>query len=269
MGLKNLFGTQKDRIIGITDGVFAIAMTILVLEIAVPSVNEVTTVAQMDQYILTYLIPAIVMYLISFYLVATFWKNTTLIFSFENFNDKIEDLNLLTMSFVCLIPFSTGFLFEFWQFKQANIVFTLNIFIASLLYLIMFIVVFKNEVKTLFKRDFSFRKFLKDLRNFFKHEKHEDINKMVSEDYTHFRDAFLTAVRKLFYLIVSPVITSIISLIVAFINPYLCIFTFILVLIIRFVIKYTNRQKEFNLSSIEYEHLTDKEKKMYDLMQNI
>ena len=59
----------NDRHVAITDGVFAFAMTILVLEIAVPAVSNITSHAAVNSYIMNYLTPTVLIYFISFYLV--------------------------------------------------------------------------------------------------------------------------------------------------------------------------------------------------------
>lgn len=53
-----------DRHIAITDGIFAIAMTILVLEIAVPTVSEISSGAALNEYFINYLLPAVLIYFI-------------------------------------------------------------------------------------------------------------------------------------------------------------------------------------------------------------
>ena len=58
--VKNEFINKlKDRHIAITDGVFAIAMTILVLEIAVPTMADITSGVALNEYFLSYLAPSI------------------------------------------------------------------------------------------------------------------------------------------------------------------------------------------------------------------
>ena len=268
MSFRDLFKTQKDRLIAITDGVYAIAMTILVLEIAIPTASEITTVAQMDQFIMSYLIPAIVMYLISFYLVATFWENSILIFDFEEIDNKVQNLTLLALSFVCLIPFATGFLFEFWHFKEANIIFSSIILIVSVIYFIMFAVAFKNELRAILnKYDWSLSNLREKIKELSKLHRHQKKNNEEPK-YPNFKDQFLKTVRVLFYLIISPIITSIISLILAFFSPYLSILSFILVLLLRTIIRFTNKAS-LDVDNIDYDELTEEEQKMYKLISNL
>ena len=108
---KDFVNNLTDRHIAITDGVFAIAMTILVLEIAVPAVSDITSGVVLREYFINYLAPAIMIYFISFYLVFNFWENTIILFNFKKINNLIFMLNMITLATVCLIPFATGFLF--------------------------------------------------------------------------------------------------------------------------------------------------------------
>ena len=71
--VKNEFlSNLKDRHVAITDGVFAIAITILVLEIAVPTITEISSGVALNEYFINYLAPSILIYFISFYIVYNF-----------------------------------------------------------------------------------------------------------------------------------------------------------------------------------------------------
>ena len=52
---SEFFNKMTDRHAAITDGVFAIAMTILVLEFAVPTMAEISSGAALSEYFLSYL----------------------------------------------------------------------------------------------------------------------------------------------------------------------------------------------------------------------
>ena len=64
----------------------------------------------------------------------------------------------------------------------------------------------------------------------------------------------------LFYLLLSPVITSLISLALAFISPILSLSSFVLILILRFIIRMKRGAKD-NLNNIE---LSDDEREFID-----
>ena len=74
----------------------------------------------------------------------------------------------------------------------------------------------------------------------------------------YFRGVMLT----LFYILMTPVLSSVISLILAFFSPLASILSFVLILILRFIIRMRRTSKD-KLNDIE---LTDDEK---ELLENI
>ena len=240
---NKIFNNLKDRNIAITDGVFAIAMTILALEIAVPAVSEISSGAALNEYFISYLLPTILIYFISFYIVYNFWESTSILFQFKKISDSVLTLNMITMASVCLIPFATGFLFEFHDYTNANIFFSLLILIISLLYILMFILLIRGNFKEYF-------------------EKKDEIKATMSETYDdgvefdnlklYVKGVTLT----LLYILLSPVISSIISLILAFFSPLASILSFLLILILRFLIRMGRTSKD-KLEDVE---LNDEEK---------
>ena len=48
---------SHDRLSAITDGVYAVALTLLALEIVVPSVNSIHSSAQLNDYMVNNLLP--------------------------------------------------------------------------------------------------------------------------------------------------------------------------------------------------------------------
>ena len=129
---SKFLNTSNDRHAAVTDGVFAIAMTILVLEIAVPAITDISSGVALNEYFLRYLAPSILIYFISFYIVYNFWENTVILFSFNKISYGVLTLNMITMAAICMIPFATGFLFNFYNYTNANIFFSLLILAISL-----------------------------------------------------------------------------------------------------------------------------------------
>ncbi len=101
-GLFNL-----DRLAAFSDAVIAIAMTILVLGLEVPSVHEVNP-SQLVDYLRESLHPAMG-YVISFVLIGTFWLEHYAIFHFLTHATRVLiALNGLFLLCLTFVPFPTG-----------------------------------------------------------------------------------------------------------------------------------------------------------------
>ena len=242
--VKNEFlSNLKDRHVAITDGVFAIAMTILVLEIAVPTITEISSGVALNEYFINYLAPSILIYFISFYIVYNFWENTVILFNFKKINNNILTLNMLSMASVCLIPFATGFLFKFYHYTAVNIFFSMLILSISLLYILIFILLIRYNFKDYFDNKDMIKTAIQD---------NYDDGMELTNLKLYVKGATLT----LFYLLLAPVISSLVSLVLAFASPLLSVLSFALILILRFLIRMRRSSKD-NLEDLE---LTDDEK---------
>ena len=248
--IKKFSNNLKDRHMAVTDGVFAIAMTILVLEFAVPAVTEIQSGALMMNYFFSYLMPSILIYFISFYLVYTFWEINAVLFNFKKIKNSIMVLNMFTLATVCLIPFATGFLFQFYYYREVNILFSLLILIISILYLLMFILLTRENFKDYFDKKEKIKSTVKETYDSYDEGIELDNLKL------YIKGTTLT----LFYLILSPAIISIVSLLLAFVSPMLSLASFILNLLIRFIIL-GRREKKNDLINIE---LSDDEREFVE-----
>jgi uncharacterized membrane protein len=124
------------RLETLVDGIFAIAMTLLVLGLAVPQINgplsnEVVTNAIFN------IIPNFISFVVSFLLLAIFWKIHHRIFKQINLmNGTLLWINVIWLLFIVLVPFSATLTGDYGQFTISNVIFNLNMLgIASLLYL--------------------------------------------------------------------------------------------------------------------------------------
>ena len=70
---------SHDRLSAITDGVYAVALTLLALEIVVPSVNSIHSSSQLNIYVLNNLLPQLSLYFVSFIILSNFWASTNAI----------------------------------------------------------------------------------------------------------------------------------------------------------------------------------------------
>lgn len=253
MSLKTMISNNlNDRFAAVTDGVYAIAMTILVLEIAVPAVTDIRSGVLLTDYMFSTLVPSILIYFVSFYLVYNFWETNVLLFNFKKIKHGILILNMFTLATVCLIPFATGFLFKFYVYTEVNIFFSLLILATSLLYLLMFMFLVRDNFSDYFDNKHEIKSSIRDAF----HDNEDGIE--LSNLKLYIRGTTLT----LFYVLLFPILISVLSLLLAFVSPLLSILSFMLTLILRFFIL-RRREHKTDFSNVE---LTDDEK---EFMENV
>ena len=98
------------RIEALSDGVFAIVMTLLVIEIKVP---EVSSQAGRSEFLnsLSHLWPEFFYYMTSFVILGVYWMGHHKQFHYIKRSDGVLMwLNIFFLMFISLIPFSTAFL---------------------------------------------------------------------------------------------------------------------------------------------------------------
>jgi uncharacterized membrane protein len=134
---------QLERIILFSDAVFAIAITLLVIEIKVPSLHGGEATEQVLLHELFLLIPKLVGFLVSFFLVGLYWTRHHLLFGYlSDYSAKLIWLNLIFLLSIVLMPFSTGIFGEYstpqtLHLKAPLIIYVLNVcFTGVMLYLL-------------------------------------------------------------------------------------------------------------------------------------
>lgn len=101
-------GLTKSRVEALTDGVFAVAMTLLVFEIKVPGLLREASASGLARKLVA-LWPNFVGYAISFFILAIYWVGHHNQFHFIRRTDRpFLWLNVVFLFFVTLIPFSAA-----------------------------------------------------------------------------------------------------------------------------------------------------------------
>ncbi len=132
---NELAGSSLHRLSGLSDGIFAVAMTLLVLALAVPTINEASTDSDLWRALLK-LMPGIVTYFMSFLTLGIFWVGQqTQLSQLERSNRDYTWINLAFLLFVTLVPFSTNLLANHYALKLALIEYWLNILVLGVLIL--------------------------------------------------------------------------------------------------------------------------------------
>src|ERR687895_1562872 len=99
------------RIAAFTDGVMAVAITLLVLNLEVPTVPK----GELDDALVD-LIPSLIAYLLAFALVGRFWVIHHRLFeTLRAFDSRLMTLNLAFLTLIVLVPFSTALFDRYTQ----------------------------------------------------------------------------------------------------------------------------------------------------------
>lgn len=123
---------SRNRIEALTDGVFAIAMTLLVLDIKVPELHPPLETAQLPLKLVA-LWPNFLSYLISFLILGVYWVGHHFQLSFIRRVDRpLLWINILFLLWVALVPFSTALLSEYSKTRVAIAIYGLNLIAVGL-----------------------------------------------------------------------------------------------------------------------------------------
>jgi uncharacterized membrane protein len=120
-------GQSVERLAALSDGLFAVAMTLLVLDLKVPAAHAIET----DQALLAALrelAPRLVIYLMSFLTLGIFWVGQqTQLSHFARSDRHLTWIHLLFLFAISLMPFSTSLMAEFITLRTALLLYWLNI----------------------------------------------------------------------------------------------------------------------------------------------
>lgn len=124
---------NSSRLSTLADGIFAIVMTLLVLEIKVPEIHFVS-----DEAILQMLknsFPLFLSYVLSFATLFTYWRGYHAIATdfVKTHNQNFLNLSAAFLFFVALVPFSSHLLGLYSRSPISVVVFAVNILIIGIL----------------------------------------------------------------------------------------------------------------------------------------
>ena len=123
---------QLERLILFTDAVFAIAITLLAIEIRFPEIHHFPTDADIWRGLLA-LVPRLLGFIIGFAIIAQYWTAHHRIFRFvRNYDIRLLWLNILFLFFIVLMPFSSGLFSSYGIVRAAFVIYAINIMLAGL-----------------------------------------------------------------------------------------------------------------------------------------
>jgi TMEM175 potassium channel family protein len=122
-----------DRIIFFSDAVFAIVMTLLILDISVPDIPQDSATAELPGRVLD-LWPEFFSYTLSFLVIGTYWMAHHGTFGyFRSYDRMLMWLNLLFLLSISFVPFPTALLGEYGEQQFPVVLYALSLAIPRLL----------------------------------------------------------------------------------------------------------------------------------------
>jgi uncharacterized membrane protein len=108
---------QIERIAFFSDAVFAIAITLLIIEIKVPEIhhNNVSDDKQLIESLLNETLQKFIGFIVSFYVIGLYWMVHHRLFNYiVHYNRRLMATNLTFLLSIVIMPFSTAFLSDFF-----------------------------------------------------------------------------------------------------------------------------------------------------------
>ena len=141
---NRIVSTNIERLAALADGIFAVAMTLLVLDLRVPVLEVihnaqplwVSGAVQSEQVLADALIklaPRLLTYFMSFLTLGIFWVGQqTQLNHFERTNRDLTWIHLIFLFAVSIMPFSTGLLAEYITFRLALVIYWVNLLVLGI-----------------------------------------------------------------------------------------------------------------------------------------
>jgi uncharacterized membrane protein len=124
-------GQSAERLAALSDGIFAVAMTLLVLDLHVPAAEAVHSERDLWRVLIS-LAPRLVIFLMSVMTLGIFWVGQqTQLNHFARSDRNLAWIHIAFLCAVCLVPFSTSLLAEFIHYRIALLVYWFNILLLG------------------------------------------------------------------------------------------------------------------------------------------
>src|SRR5579883_2186177 len=128
---NRLAGQDVGRIAALSDGIFAVAMTLLVLDIHLPETSGVHSEAELWAGLVA-LAPRLVAWLMSMMTLGIFWLGQqTQLNHLQRADRNLSWLHFVFLAVITLMPFSTRLLAEFFSYPVAFFLYWAKILLAG------------------------------------------------------------------------------------------------------------------------------------------
>jgi len=132
--LYNRFaGHSVERLAALSDGIFAVAMTLLAIDLRLPAAEAIHSERDLFRALVA-VAPNVLVYFMSFLTLGIFWVGQQAQLNhLKRSNLRLTWIHLLLLFGVTLLPLSTKFLAEFMRYRVAMVVYWLNILLFGVI----------------------------------------------------------------------------------------------------------------------------------------
>jgi uncharacterized membrane protein len=129
---EKIAARNVERLAALSDGLFAIAMTLLIIDLHTPAAEALHSEAELA-HALAHLLPQIVMYFIGFMTLGIFWiAQQSQIDAFARVDRDLTWIHLGFLAAVALMPFSTALLAHFITYRLALVIYWINMLLCGI-----------------------------------------------------------------------------------------------------------------------------------------
>lgn len=136
-------GIDPGRLMGLSDGIFGMVMTLLVFGIAIPELS----VHSYDNFLSAFwsMLPTIGVTIVGFVLMGSFWIYHHEYMKIKNLNIPYLWMNILFLICLSFIPFTISLIGEYSEFFASNVTFGINILFTIISFLMMYVYATRRE----------------------------------------------------------------------------------------------------------------------------
>jgi uncharacterized membrane protein len=134
------------RTLTFTDGLFAIAMTLLVVDLAVPTLSDGSSVGELADA-LNDDMAKFISFFISFAVIGRYWMAHHTYFSaLAKLDRGLIGLNLLYLAFIAFLPFPTALLGEYFENPLSIVIYAVNVALVSGMEVVLFSHAYRHDL---------------------------------------------------------------------------------------------------------------------------
>jgi uncharacterized membrane protein len=128
---NQIAGQSAERLTALSDGVFAVAMTLLALDLRAPAVEAIHSEHDLWRALVV-LAPQHMMYMMSFLTLGIFWLGQQAQLNhLKHSSRSLTWIHLAFLFMVTMVPFSTALLAKFPRYRLALVVYWLNLLLLG------------------------------------------------------------------------------------------------------------------------------------------